>query len=92
MPTIEIARHLHRFFPVLAQGPFEIEAATVAESVAALNRIAPGVADYIIDELGALRQHVNIFVGLEMVLDRQRLSDRLAVDDRVSVFQALSGG
>lgn len=92
MPTIEVTRHLHRFFPVLAQGPFRIEATTVAQAVRALDELAPGVAGYIVDERGGLRLHVNLFVGQEMVVDREQLSDRLAPDDRVSVYQALSGG
>jgi sulfur-carrier protein len=69
-----------------------VEAETVAELVAALNRQHPGLADYLIDEQGALRKHVNIFVGETLVYDRRALSDRLDADDEVFVMQALSGG
>jgi sulfur carrier protein ThiS len=35
---------------------------------------------------------VAVFVNDTLVLDRDQLSDALAADDRVTVFQALSGG
>jgi len=69
-----------------------VEAETVADLVTALNRHYPGIADYLIDEQGALRKHVNIFVGETLVHDRRALSDTLDADDEVYVMQALSGG
>ena len=92
MPTVEVARHLHRFFPALATGPRQVEAATAAEVVQALDQELPGFADYIVDERGALRIHVNMFIGEAKVLDRKALSDRVAPDATVYIFQALSGG
>ena len=46
---------------------------TVADIVAALEQLAPGIAFYICDELGRLRRHVNIFVDQDRVTDRARL-------------------
>lgn len=92
MPAVEVARHLHRFFPVLADGPLTVEATTAAEVVAALDRAVPGLGDYIVDERGALRLHVNLFIGDEMVVDRTTLRDRVPPGATVSIFQALSGG
>lgn len=90
MPTIHFTRHLRRFFPSLATT--EVEASTVAEVVAALERLHPGLADYLVDERGALRKHVNIFIGDESVRDRNALSDPTSSDSQVHVIQALSGG
>lgn len=59
MPQLRFARHLQRIFPDLKDGPFEGK--TMAEVIAAVNHHYPGLADYIIDERGVLRQHVNIF-------------------------------
>ena len=71
MPRVQFTRHLFRFFPALAQaGEVEVEAETVAEVVAALNERFPGLADYIVDERGALRKHVNIFIGSDFIRDR----------------------
>lgn len=89
---VELTQHLLTLFPRLAGGPLHVDAATVAELVAALDGLAPGVAFYICDERGRLRRHVNIFVDGEMLVDRQRLGDRLAPDTRVFIAQALSGG
>lgn len=92
MAQVELTRHLKDIFPALQGAPFAMTAATVAEVVTELEGIAPGVAFYICDERGRLRQHVNIFVGDDMICDRGRLSDRLEPDSRVFIAQALSGG
>ena len=54
--------------------------------------IHPEARTYVLDERGAVRKHVAVFVNETLVVDRERLSDPIAADDRVSVFQALSGG
>jgi molybdopterin synthase sulfur carrier subunit len=52
----------------------------------------PEARTYVLDERGAVRKHVAVFVNDTLVLDRDELSDAIAADDRVTVFQALSGG
>ncbi len=91
MPRVKIAPQLTRFFPGLA-GLVEVEAASVAEVVRAVDALAPGLADYVVDERGALRRHVNLFIGPEMVVDRAGLSDKVAASQTVTIAQALSGG
>lgn len=90
MPRVQFTRHLVRYFPTLQDGDFE--GATVADVVSSLDRKHPGLASYIVNEHGALRQHVNIFLGVDLVHDRERLSDRVPAGVVVSVYQALSGG
>ena len=90
MPRVQFTRHLQRFFPQLTE--VEVPAATVAELVAALEKRHPGLRDFLVDERGTLRKHVNIFIDNEMVRDRERLSDPLKPDSQVFVMQALSGG
>ena len=77
---------------MLDLGDLTVEARTAAEVVAAVDARWPGLGAYIVDERGALRQHVNIFIGEDMVTDRARLSDAVEPDSRVYIFQALSGG
>jgi hypothetical protein len=89
---VEVTRHLKEYFPQLGATPLRMSAASVAELVRAIDAEAPGFAFYVCDELGRLRQHVNVFVNEEMIVDRQRLSDRLDRDSRVFIAQALSGG
>lgn len=92
MATVELTKHLFTFFPALEGRRIEVEAATVADVIRELDRLAPGIAFYLCDERGRLRLHVNVFVGEERVRDRHRLSDPIAPDARISIFQALSGG
>lgn len=92
MATVAFARHLYRFFPSLEGKELRINAATVAEAVRELEKQCPGLAFYIVDERGALRTHVNIFIEEELILDRQALSDRLKPDAKLYIMQALSGG
>jgi hypothetical protein len=47
---------------------------------------------YVLDEHGALRKHVAIFVGAAALSDRASLSDALAPDAELWILQALSGG
>jgi sulfur carrier protein ThiS len=92
MVTVELTSHLFQFFPELEGKRLEVEASTVAEVVREMDKIAPGIAFYVCDERGRLRQHVNIFVKNEMVADRARLTDPLEPNTRVLILQALSGG
>lgn len=92
MPRVELTRHLYEFFPHLEGKPLVVEATTVADALAEIEKLAPGVTFYICDELGRLRQHVNVFIGDDRIQDRRRLSDALTPDSRVLIMQALSGG
>lgn len=54
--------------------------------------MAPGFTDYVLDEQGALRRHVNLSINDSLVIDKKTLSDRVPDDGTVYIFQALSGG
>jgi len=92
MAKVELTRHLYAFFPALEGQEITVQASTVAEVVQELERQAPGIAFYICDERGRLRQHVNIFIEDERVADRAKLSDRVGPDSHIFIMQALSGG
>ena len=58
-----------------------------------LDNIGPEVwRIYVVDDQGALRKHVNIFLGNSWLRDRERLSDSIPPGTVVYVMQALSGG
>lgn len=93
MSRVKFTRHLVRFFPELNdQLSFEIEGATVLELLKNLDKQFPGLSDYIVDEHGRLRKHVNIFINKSMITDREQLSDVVTPADEIYIFQALSGG
>ena len=47
---------------------------------------------YVLDEQGALRKHMAIFVNGDQITDRENLSDPVAADGEIYIMQALSGG
>ena len=92
MPTVEVTRHLHRFFPALREGGVDVPAGSVAEVLRAVDHVAPGFTDYVLDERGAVRRHVALSIDGRVVVDRKTLSDRVPEHAVVHVFQALTGG
>jgi sulfur-carrier protein len=92
MPRVEMTQHLYRFFPQLKNRTIMVPAGSVAEILLAINEIAPGFTDYVLDEHGALRRHVNLSINDTMVIDKIKLSDHISDDGTVYIFQALSGG
>ena len=63
--------------------------AEVLESVFATNGRARG---YVLDDAGALRKHMVVFVDGQQVRDRSNLSDIVTDGAEIYVMQALSGG
>lgn len=90
MPTVRFPRHLRRHVDI--PDACELPGATAADIVAELARQYPAASEYLIDESGGLRQHVNLFIGDRMVRDRQRLSDVVNSADELTFMPALSGG
>ncbi len=90
MPKVKFTSALKRFFPDLE--PVDVSALKVTDVIKKVNDLHPGLADYLIEEDGSLRKHVNIFIGDDLITDRQTLSDAVAPQDEVVIFQALSGG
>ncbi len=52
----------------------------------------PRVRGYVLDDQGAVRKHVAIFINRQLIRDRATLADRIGEDDEIFVAQALSGG
>ncbi len=90
MPTVRFTAALQRFFPDLQAA--QVNGQTVAELLQKMDAQYPGLASYIVDEYGALREHVNIYIGENLLQDRERLQDEVQSADEVLIFQALSGG
>lgn len=65
---------------------------TVGEVLAAAFHEHPRVQTYVLDDQGALRKHVMVFLNGQQIADRRRLSDAVADGDEIFVMQALSGG
>jgi hypothetical protein len=68
------------------------DAATVRDALEAAFVKSPRVRGYVLDEQGALRKHMVVFVDGRQIQDRATLSDPVGQDSEVYVMQALSGG
>ncbi|UEP50957.1 MoaD/ThiS family protein [Burkholderia ambifaria] len=70
----------------------DIDARTLGEALETVFVEQPRLRGYIVDDQGALRKHLSVFIDGQPVRDRQHLSDALGDASRVYVVQALSGG
>lgn len=83
--TANIQRHV-------ACPPCQVEGANVRAVLEAAFAENPVARSYVLDDQGALRKHINIFVNDRLIRDRVGLTDPVAPDATVYVIQALSGG
>jgi molybdopterin synthase sulfur carrier subunit len=90
MPTVSFTSALKRFYPDL--GPLQVDAENVADLLEKVDAQYPGIKNYLVDERGRLRKHVNIYIGEALIEDREKLRDQVRAEDEVLIFQALSGG
>jgi molybdopterin synthase sulfur carrier subunit len=89
MPRVTFTPHLQRFLDAPAR---DVAGTTVADALAAVFADNPRLRGYVLDDRGAVRQHVTIFVDDAPVSDRITLSDSVGESSEIFVLQALSGG
>lgn len=85
--TVTIPSALARLFPECATR-MQVEAATVAEAIDALDARWPGMRDRICDSRPAIRRHINVFVNGQ----RSTLDTPLPPRSEMLVLTAISGG
>jgi hypothetical protein len=89
VPKVVVANSLRRF---VACPDEVVVGATVAAALTAYFERHPKVRGYVLDDQGALRHHVALFVAGEPLADRRTLSDAVAEAAEIHIIQALSGG
>lgn len=89
VPRVVFTANLQRHVPC---PPVTVAGATVDEALSRVFDENPRLRGYVVDERGALRKHMTIFVDGDLIKDRARLSDPVTPDSEVYVMQALSGG
>jgi hypothetical protein len=70
----------------------DVGGSTVGEALAAVFAERPALRGYVLDDQGAVRRHVSIYINGEPIGDRTRLSDKVGPRDEIYVLQALTGG
>lgn len=83
--TANLARHVDC-------PPQDLPGSTVLEVLERAFAEQPRLRGYVVDERGALRKHMVVFVDGRQIADRRGLSDAVAPESEVYVMQALSGG
>lgn len=89
MPTVHFTANLTRH---VSCPTVRVDGATVAEVLEAVFQQNPRLRGYVVDEQGAVRKHMNVFVDGRQVSDRARLGDPVQSESEIYVMQALSGG
>jgi sulfur carrier protein ThiS len=89
MVTVEFAPSIQRHKSV---APQQLPAATLAQVLSAACAASEGLRHYILDDQGAIRKHVAVFINREMHQPRDNLSRILQTGDQVLVIQCLTGG
>ncbi len=90
MVSVEFTPVLKRFFPDLKTESLEVD--TVGNLIIEIDRKYPGIKNYMVDETGHLRKHVQVYIGEEPVNKDSQLQEKLSSDDKVLIYQAISGG
>lgn len=70
----------------------EVHAATVGEAFAELQSRYPGIQERLLDEQGAVRRFVNVYVNEEDIRFLQNQQTPLKDGDEISIIPAIAGG
>jgi hypothetical protein len=89
MPNVSFTPNIQRHVSCPSAA---VAGATVGEALEAVFQENPRARTYILDEQGAVRPHMVVFVDGRQVQDRRTLSDPVTDQAEIYVAQALSGG
>ena len=89
MPRVVFTDNIQRHVPC---PPVEVSGTTVREVLDAVFTANERARGYVLDEHGAVRKHMVIFIDGTMIRDRVTLADPVSPSSEIYVMQALSGG
>ena len=89
MPNVSFTQNLQRHLPAPSM---TVVGASVRACLDAVFAEHDQLRGYVVDEHGAVRKHIVVFVNGRPIADRAQQSDGVMPDDEIYVMQALSGG
>ncbi len=70
----------------------EVQAKTISDAIIELQGRFPGIRERLVDESGAVRRFVNVYVNEEDIRFLQNQQTPLKDGDEVSIIPAIAGG
>ena len=70
----------------------EVDGGTISEAIAELQTRDPGIKDRLLDDTGAVRRFVNVYVNEEDIRFLQNQETKLRDGDEISIIPAIAGG
>ena len=70
----------------------EVDASTINEAIAELQARFPGFKERLLDETGAVRRFVNVYVNEEDIRLLENQQTKLKDGDEISIIPAIAGG
>ena len=70
----------------------QVDAKNVSEAIAQLQSRFPGIQERLVDESGAVRRFVNVYVNEEDIRFLQNQETALKDGDEISIIPAIAGG
>ena len=70
----------------------EVNAASVGQAITELQSRYPGIKERLVDETGAIRRFVNVYVNEEDIRFLQNQETPLKGGDEISIIPAIAGG
>jgi molybdopterin converting factor small subunit len=92
MITFQISGYLTEFTGGRAEIALDTSPSNVSEALDSLWRKHVGLRDRVLNELGQVRPHVNVFVNSQTVPRDQVLQTEIVGDAEVCIMPAVSGG
>ena len=92
MITFQLSGHLTEFTGGRVEIKLDGSYATVGEALDRLWNEHAGLRDRVLNEMGEVRPHVNVFVDSQTVRRDQVLQARLSGDTEICIMPAVSGG
>ena len=89
MPMVSVTPNLQRHVPTESA---RVDGNSVRDVLESYFSLYPKLRAYVLNDSGAVRKHMIVFVDNEAIADRENLSDSVDADAEVFIMQSLSGG